>query len=351
MPKSKDIEKKSIVVGLSGGVDSAIALFLLKERGWDPIGVSLRLPVLKSDTASRICKKLNIPYYIIDAKKEFKARVVDYFIKELKKNRTPNPCIVCNARVKFKKLFEFAKKHKIRYVATGHYARLRKSENLNHSQCLLTTAKDKERDQTYSLCLLPQKWLGHIIFPLGSYTKKEVYQIAQRNGFGFLLRRKSSQDFCFASGKYLTRFLEKEIGEIPGPIKDAQGNILGEHRGLYFYTIGQRKGVNIPAERPYFVLDKKPKENCLIVTKNQKDLLKKELLVKNINWVSGKISEFPLRAKVKIRYRHNPSPAFIYRVKQNTYRVQFDKPQRAITPGQFAVFYKRGVCLGGGEII
>ena len=343
---------KKIVVGLSGGVDSSIALFLLKKQGWQPIGVSLKLPGFSQkslETARKVCQKLDVPYFALEAEKEFKKKVIAYFLKKLREGQTPNPCVFCNPYLKFKKLFEWAKRQNIKYVATGHYARLKKNPETENYE--LFKAKDKTKDQTYFLSLLPRKWLKNIIFPLGNYFKNEIYQKAKEEGFGFLLKQRESQNLCFlAENSFkLKSFLKKELGKKPGLIKDSQGNILGKHQGLYFYTIGQRKNINLPGG-PYFVLKKNKKENCLIVTKNKKDLMVKKIFVKNINWLLKKKPKLPLKAKVKIRYGHKAVSVIIYQLR-NDYHLEFNKPQSAVTPGQFAVFYQKNICLGGGEII
>ena len=346
-----------------------MALVLLKKQGWQPIGVSLRYAIWKDERnllreniccsaesfkiAESICKKLDVPYHIFDAAKEFKKEVIDYFVSELKKNKTPNPCIICNRYLKFKKLFEWAKEHNIKYVATGHYARLRReipNSKIQIPKYRLVKAKDKNKDQTYSLCLLPQKWLRYIVFPLGRYTKKEVYEMAKKEGFGFYLKGKQSQDFCFVAGKCLNFFLEKEIGKNPGPIKDTQENILGKHSGLYFYTIGQRKGLNF-SDGPYFVKDFDTTNNVLIVTKQQKELLRTTAFLSPIHFISGKPIKRKIKVMAKIRYRQPLARTTLFPISKNKIRLVFDRPQRAITPGQFAVFYQNDICLGGGKII
>ncbi len=258
------MKKKRIVVGMSGGVDSSITLVLLKKQGFNPVGVSLKLEVWKDkcnvlrenvcctkesfDIAKKICKKLNVPYYVYDVKKEFKKEVMDYFLSDLKKNRTPNPCVVCNRYLKFKKLFEFAKKKGIKYVATGHYAQVRFNKKTKRYELL--KAKDKTKDQSYGLSFLPQKWLKWIILPLGNYTKKKVFKIAKKEGFEFFLKRKQSQDLCFVSKRAIPKYIEKKIGVKPGKIVDTKGNVLGEHKGVHFYTIGQRRRLGLQG---YFV--------------------------------------------------------------------------------------------------
>lgn len=356
-------KKKPIVVGMSGGIDSSMSLVLLKKQGWRPIGVSLKLPVWKNKQnllrenirctkqslalARAICKKLNVPHYILDVRNEFKKEVIDYFIRELKANRTPNPCIVCNRHLKFKELFRWAEKHHIKYVATGHYAQIRKNQKTGKYELL--RARDKEKDQTYSLCLLPQKWLKHIVFPLGKYKKEEVYKMAKEMGLGLFLKRKPSQDFCFLAGKSLNQFLTKEIEEKPGQIKDDQGNTLGKHKGLCFYTIGQRKGINLPGG-PYFVKNFDPKKNILFVTKRKKELLEKTVFLSPIHFISIVPPKREISVTAKIRYRQPLSKARLCLLYNRKAKLIFNKPQIAPTPGQFAVFYNRNVCLGAGKI-
>lgn len=359
-----DYHQKRIVVGMSGGVDSSMALVLLKKQGWSPVGVSLKYAVWQNkenllrenvccsaesfDIAKSICKKLNAPHHIFDVSKEFKKEVIDYFISELKNNRTPNPCIICNRYLKFKKLFEWAEKHNIQHVATGHYARIR--ENKKTNKCELLKAKDSNKDQTYSLSFLPQKWLENIIFPLGNYTKEEVFKMAKNKGFDFYLKRKQSQDFCFVAGKCLNCFLEKEIGRKEGLIKDTANNILGKHNGLHFYTLGQRKGINLSGG-PYFVVDKDIKNNILIVSKKEGDLFSKEAILFPYHFVSGEKTKKEIMIQAKIRSQHNPAQAILISINSKQIKISFSKSQKAITPGQFAVFYQKEVCLGGGKII
>lgn len=354
---------KKIVVGMSGGVDSSIALYLLKEQGWQPIGVSLRYAVWQDkenqlrenvccsaesfQIAKAVCKKLHVPHHIIDVEKDFKKKVIDYFIGDLKMNRTPNPCIMCNRHLKFKKLFAAAKSLGANYVATGHYARTHKNAKTGNYELL--KARDGKKDQTYSLCFLPQKWLAKIIFPLGKYTKKEVFKLANKIGFRIFLKRKQSQDFCFVAGRSMKRFLKKELGEKEGNIADVAGNQLGKHKGLHFYTIGQRRGINLPGG-PYFVVRLNRKENTLIVSQDKKDLYRKEIVLSPCHFISGDAPRDTLRVKAKTRHLQPLASATLARASKNNTQLMFDRPQKAVTPGQFAVFYNRATCLGGGII-
>jgi len=371
------ILNKEIIVGMSGGVDSSISLVILKNQGWRPIGVSLKLPVWKNsqnllrenvcctkeslDTAKKICQQLKVPHHIFDVRPDFKKKVIDYFISELKKNKTPNPCIICNRYLKFKKLFEFAKKVGVKYVATGHYARKREFPISNFPQhqtvrgrqfpiYQLLKAKDENKDQTYSLCFLTQEQLKNIVFPLGNYTKSEVYEMAKVQGFDIFLKKKESQDFCFVAGKSLPAFLKEKIGQKPGKVINNKGKVLGKHQGLHFYTIGQRKRLDI-VNGPWFVKDFDVKNNNLIVTKNQKEIEQKEIYLSPFNFISNIPLKKKLKVMAKVRYRQALSPATLFPLKKGKLQLIFDKPQRAVTPGQFAVLYMGEVCLGGGKII
>lgn len=356
-------KNKSIVVGMSGGVDSSMALVLLQERGWSPVGVSLKYPVWEDkanclrenvccskesfEIAASVCKKLGVPYHIFDVSQDFKKEVMDYFLGSLRMHRTPNPCVMCNRHLKFKKLLEWATRHHIDHVATGHYARVRKDPKTGKFQLLI--GKDHEKDQTYSLSFLSQDQLRHIVLPLGGHTKEQIYQMAEAHGFEIFLKRKQSQDFCFVSGSAMEPFLTQEIGKNAGDVRDETGCVIGKHQGLHFYTVGQRKGLGFSGG-PFFVTGSDVTGNILKVTREEKDLLRRELFVSPCNFIGG-VPKRSLRVKVKIRYRQIAASGTLRTVSGNEARICFDKPQRAVTPGQFAVFYQRNVCLGAGEIL
>jgi tRNA-specific 2-thiouridylase len=357
-------KNKKVIVGMSGGVDSSVALMLLKKQGFEPIGITLKLPIWRNklnacrnnvcctpesiEVTKIICHKLQVPYFVIDAQKEFQQQVMKYFVKELRKYHTPNPCLICNRDLKFSLLLQLAKKMKISYVATGHYARVKFNKKTSFYELL--KGRDKNKDQSYSLSLLTQRQLKHIILPLGNYTKAEVYKIAKQEGFPFFEKIKQSQNFCFVSNRALPLFIKKEIGKKSGPIVDLKGNVLGTHQGLYFYTIGQRKGLKL-SKGPYYVKEFDINRNVLIVTKNKKDLLKKEVLISNYHFISGQIPKKELRVKARIRSHQNLTSASLFPPKQGKMKILFDETQRAVTPGQFCVFYQKNTCLGGGVII
>ncbi len=350
---------------MSGGVDSSVAMILLKKRGFIPIGVSLKYDVWRDpenelnenvccsaesfEIAKHVCEKMGVKHYILNAGKKFNKEVVDYFKSELRTKRTPNPCVVCNRKLKFVELINFAKKHKIPYVATGHYVRIRKNSRTKKYELL--KGIDEKKDQTYSLSFLKKEWLKNLIFPLGDYTKDQVYKIAKKEGFDFYEKQKQSQDFCFIGKKAMQRFLKKEIGEEKGEVVNAKDQKLGTHEGLHFYTVGQRKNLNIP-NGPYYVTDFNVPENKLIVTKNEKDksLYKSELYLKPYNLLTDKFTK-PIKVEAKIRYQQPESKAVLCPEKNGFLKLIFTKPQRAVTLGQYAVFYKNDVCLGGGRIL
>jgi tRNA-specific 2-thiouridylase len=357
------MKNKKIVVGMSGGIDSSVSLILLKEQGYEPIGVSLKMPVWENpvnqlrenvcctkeslETAEEICDNLNVPFYIYDVQAEFQREVIDYFIEEYKNERTPNPCFICNRFLKFEKLFEFAKKEKIEKIATGHYAVIKDVSN----QSALFKAKDDKKDQTYYLAFLKKEWLKNIVFPLGNLLKTETFQIAEQNGLDHLLCKKESQDFCFVDGKSLKPFLEEKVGIQNGKIIHESGKVLGEHNGIHFYTIGQRKGLQTSLNTPLYVSKLDKKNNIVFVTDNPDDLLSQKFFVTRMNWLSDFSSENPSNIQVQVRYNSYPLPVSNIDFKENKLCVMLKEPHRAITPGQSAVFYKDNKVLGGGIIV
>lgn len=350
--RSEASQQGRVICAMSGGVDSSIAAAILKRKGYEVIGLFLNIHQNCSPKdAQKVAKKLNIPLKILNVRKEFKKRVVDYFVEEHKRGQTPNPCVECNRWIKFKFLMEKAMQLKADYIATGHYARIKDGK--------LFVARDKQKDQSYFLWTLKQKQLKKILFPIGDYTKKEVRAMAQKWDL-LVFEKRESQEICFIATtveKFLKRALPAEtptsVGA--GPIITIKGEKVGEHEGLAFYTIGQRKGIRIGGIGPFYVVDKDFKNNALVVAKSEHalELYKKETMVKKVSWISEETPQFPLRCKVKIRYLAEAVPAAVTLINTNKhefYLVVFDKRQRAVTPGQSAVFYKRNEVLGGGII-
>jgi tRNA-specific 2-thiouridylase len=363
--------EKRVICAMSGGLDSSVAAALLKRAGFDVIGVFMKFWSEPREDgligninrccapeaeirARKVAKILKIPFYVFDFSKEFKERIVDYFLDGYEKGITPNPCVVCNKEIKFGLLLEKALSLDADYVATGHYARKIQNSKFKmqneNSKCKifkLLRAKDKNKDQSYFLWMLNQEQLKRILFPIGDYTREEVENLARKFKLP-VLGIKKSVEICFIQTT-VNDFLKKYLKERPGKIVDTKGKIFGEHRGLWFYTIGQRKGIGLSGG-PWWVLDKDLKKNFLIVTKNEKDLLKKELICKNVNWILGKEPKLPLKVKAKIRYKTDFAKATIFPTRNKIYKVIFEEPQRAITPGQSAVFYKGEEVIGGGVI-
>ena len=342
-------KNKKVIIAMSGGVDSSVVAALLKRAGFEVVGVFMRMvdsPRFREGEkkAKKVARVLDIPFLVFDLKKEFKKRIISSFLKEYKAGFTPNLCVVCNKEIKFGLLVKRALRLKPDFVATGHYAQIQKREEKFH----LLKGKDKEKDQSYFLWQLNQKQLKRILFPLGGYTKAQVKKIAKKLKLP-TFNTPESQEVCFIQNT-LNDFLRKNLEPKKGKIVDLQRKILGQHYGLWFYTIGQRKGIRLPGG-PYYVLAKDLKRNLLIVTKKEKDLYKKELVFKKVNWISSKKPHLPLKVQAKIRYRSNPASAtIINKGKLKVYCLKFKVAQRAVTPGQSAVFYQGQELLGGGII-
>ena len=357
MMKIRD-EKKKVIVALSGGVDSAVAAALLKKQGFEVVGAFFRLfdSAWNSEVqVKKMARKLRIPLKIVDARKEFRKCVIDYFIFSYKKGLTPNPCVVCNREIKFRILFDMSKKEKADFVATGHYAHL-KHETCNAKHVTqkklqvacykLQAARDKSKDQSYFLYRLTQKDLARIIFPLGNFKKVEVKKLARK--LRLPVSKRESQDICFIN-EDIEAYLRKNIKFRPGSILNDKGIIIGKHRGLPLYTLGQRKGIEIGGTGPYFVLGKNIGKNELIVTNDPKKLLTNKFWVDQIHWINQETKP-PMRVQVQIRYHSEKFPAIIKKIGKGKWEVKSGKKLRAVTAGQSAVFYRSEEVLGGGII-
>lgn len=354
-------EKPTIVVAVSGGVDSSVVSAMLKEQGYPVIAVMMHLwseegkecenkccTPQAMEEARKSAQQLGIPFHVLDAADIFYGKVVQYFLDGYSSGTTPNPCVRCNREIKWGLLLEKAKELGGDYLATGHY--LRREERPDGS-VILRKAADAAKDQSYVMCMLNQDQLKHTIFPLGEYHKTEVREMARHYGLP-MAEKPDSQDLCFVGADDYRAFLLRNAPQVaqPGRIVDRSGNVLGEHQGLAFYTTGQRKGIGIAAHEPLYVLEKKVAENLLVVG-GVDELHKSRIVVKDVNWLLGDAPAPQTRAEVKIRYHSKPHAALIMVEVGNRAVIEFDEPVRDATPGQFAVFYDGDVLLGGGEII
>ncbi|MFH1103030.1 MAG: tRNA 2-thiouridine(34) synthase MnmA [Pseudomonadota bacterium] len=363
---------ETIAIALSGGVDSMTAAYLLKKEGHSVFGIHFltgfeastgfnreeqdapeipkpgsreRLP-LSAHPVRQVARQLNIPIHILDIRSEFKRHVVDYFVQEYRSGKTPNPCLVCNPSIKFGAVLSFAQTLGASRLATGHYAKLEMDEA---NRCRLLKGADPDKDQSYFLARLTQNQLRMASFPLGDYFKADVKALAKKVGLIPGVGHES-QDICFIREKTYGEFIlsEGKISPEGGWIEDTGGKRLGRHNGLHRFTIGQRKGINCPAARPYYVVRLDTLENKLIVGSGD-DLLSASCRVERINWIA-EAPTAPITALIRIRYRHTAVPSTVIPIGRETAVVEFKEPQKAVTPGQGAVFYKGKEVLGGGWI-
>jgi tRNA-uridine 2-sulfurtransferase len=353
----------TVVVAMSGGVDSSLAAALLVEQGYQCIGVMMRLwaEVSPGEGSSNKCcslesvhdarhvaDSLGIPFYLINVEQPFKANVVDFFIDGYSAGQTPNPCLACNKHIRFDYLLNYARRLGADYLATGHYARLR---HLEDGTTHLLKAEDENKDQSYVLSVMGQAELCDVLFPIGDYPKSEVRKMAAARGLPTASKH-DSMDLCFIHDDDYRRFLQDWAAEAmrPGPILDRQGQLLGEHSGLPGYTIGQRKGLGISGMgEPLFVVELDSERNALIVG-TAAELGRDHLVARGVNWTLDKPVAAGTPAQCKIRYRAQPAACTLYPLDDKTVEVRFEQPLRGITPGQGAIFYDGDLCLGGGII-
>lgn len=356
-------KQETVVVAMSGGVDSSVAAALLVKQGYNVIGMMMRLwaeettvgygghnrcctPDQLAD-ARRIANALDIPFYVIDTKDVFRKNIVQFFIDEHRKGVTPNPCMECNRHIRFDWLLNHALGMDADYLATGHYARITTAPDGKRE---LRAGRDLNKDQSYVLSVLTQEKLKHAMFPVADYTKPEIRAIAAEMGLP-VASKSDSQDLCFLGDGDYRRFLRDHATEIfiPGDIRTRGGQVMGTHNGLANYTIGQRKGLGFAAPEPYYVLELDTPNNTVIVG-TREELGSSTLTAKRVNWVLDEPPANRFRAEVKIRYKSAPHPATVTVLPDQRFEVEFDEPRRDITPGQAAVIYQADLCLGGGII-
>lgn len=355
-----------VVIAMSGGVDSSVAAALLVQQGYEVIGITLNVwPKLLPDEATeredaccslsavedarRIADRLNIPHYVLNFREVFAEKVIANFVAEYKRGRTPNPCIRCNEFIKFDALLSRALALEAEFVATGHYIRLARDEA--RDRFILNRAADRSKDQSYVLYVLRQDQLAHSLFPLGGMAKSDTRRLAKELALP-VANKPDSQEICFVQDNDYGGFLRSYDPGLatPGPILDAGGNLLGTHKGIIHYTVGQRKGLGLAAGRPLYVVALDAARNAVVVGAEEQ-LYARGLVAEGVNWVSVEWPTEPIRAAVKIRYRAREVPATLHALEGDRVRVRFDEPQKAVTPGQAVVFYDGDLLLGGGSIV
>lgn len=355
---------KKVVVGMSGGVDSSVAAYLLKEQGYDVIGVTMQIwqdeeiavqeenggccGLSAVDDARRVANQLGIPYYVMNFKQDFKEKVIDYFIDEYVNGRTPNPCIACNRYVKWETLLQRSIEIGADYIATGHYAQI---ERLANGRYTLKTSATVAKDQTYALYNLTQEQLSKTLMPVGQYTKEEIREIAQKLGL-LTASKPDSMEICFVPDDDYAKYIcdNSEYEDKEGNFVDLEGNILGKHKGIIHYTIGQRKGLNIAFGKPMYVVKIRPETNEVVLGGNE-DVFTNKLYCNKVNFMSIEDLDEPMQVMAKIRYNHRGDECIIKRIDHDVVECSFINPQRAVTPGQAVVFYDGDIIVGGGTII
>jgi len=350
------------LIAMSGGVDSAVAALLMKNKGLSCIGATMKLlnarisldeahaccSLEDIEDARRVANSLGMEHYVYDFSEHFCEKVIDKFVHAYETGATPNPCIECNRYLKFERLFAEAKNLGCSHIATGHYARIEYDEKTGRH--LLKKAVDLSKDQSYVLYSLSKEQIARTIFPLGNMTKTQARAIAEENGFVNATKRES-QDICFVKNEDYTNFIERYTKKTypDGNFVDREGNILGTHKGIIRYTVGQRKGLGLSLPAPLYVCEINTEENSVVLCPNE-GLFSKTLTATDINLISVDDLYTPMRVKAKVRYRHTEQAATVVQLDENTIRVEFDEPQRAITKGQAVVLYDGDIVVGGGTI-
>jgi tRNA-specific 2-thiouridylase len=347
-----DLDNNRILIAMSGGIDSSVAAFLMKEQGYECAGATMQLfddsDDLFIEDARSVAHLLQIPHYVVDFKDSFDKKVLQHFAESYVKGYTPNPCVVCNKFIKFGKMLQSAEELGYDYVVTGHYANVEYDDITG--RYLLKKAADIKKDQSYVLNSLTQKQLSYIKFPLGNLTKQEVRKIAEEQGF-INAHKKESQDICFVRDGDYAGFIEKYTGKTfpEGNFVDTSGKILGKHKGIIRYTVGQRRGLGLALPEPMYVCDKDVENNTVLLCKEQ-GLYTKELTAHDINLIPFDRINHKIKIKAKVRYNQTEQPAVVEQTGDDSFHIEFESPQRAVTKGQAVVLYDGDVVVGGGTI-